>query len=199
MEMEEIAKEPDAGEGPSETAKTEDEIYSKLQSPSEDLYTDAKFLSQPSKQKPALQGERRWRLGCLCLGVICLILLFTVIVLVMKPQKEPPACEVSPSKPVPLTILMQGYRPRSQNQNSLCPVRWLYSSHLCFLLSTDRKTWGDSKSFCHGESGSLAVVTDPALQKFLTDNGAQEYWVGLKREGGRDWTWVNGESFNENR
>ncbi|XP_055019405.1 asialoglycoprotein receptor 2 isoform X4 [Boleophthalmus pectinirostris] len=60
MEMEAITTEPDSGEGTSEPkAKTEEEaetdLYSKLNSPSEDLYAEAKYLSDPSKKKKGQQ------------------------------------------------------------------------------------------------------------------------------------------------
>ncbi|XP_020783677.2 natural killer cells antigen CD94 isoform X2 [Boleophthalmus pectinirostris] len=198
MEMEAITTEPDSGEGTSEPkAKTEEEaetdLYSKLNSPSEDLYAEAKYLSDPSKKKKVVQGAWLWKGGCVCLGALCLILLLVVIVLALKRQQERP-CEVNIPKP---PFVNKPPFSRQRCQSSVCDDGWLYSSRYCFLFSPERKTWEDSRQFCEKKGGMLAVITNPDLQTFLTKNAAVQYWIGLSYKDGR-WSWVNGQDLEGN-
>ncbi|XP_072316769.1 early activation antigen CD69 [Eucyclogobius newberryi] len=196
MEMEEIGNEPvySSGEGTSGTevkteGKPETEIYSKLGNTSEDLY--AEF--PPTKEKKAL-GVRQWQRACVFLAATCLILVATVVILAIKLSNGPSACVKSAfDGPPAFHIGCQ-----SALQSPLCSEGWLQSGRACFLLSRKRKTWAASKKFCEEQGGSLAVITDAAVQNFLTQKGTLSYWIGLNKENTGVWTWVDGQRLTGN-
>ncbi|CAL1610944.1 unnamed protein product [Knipowitschia caucasica] len=189
MELEKISKEPKrpdpTGEGTSGAqGKTKDEeegdIYSSLQSPSEDQYVDTRRLSRPSKTKSGL-----WRKACFVLGAMCVILILIIVILIIKQKNE--ACEVEAPILAPAAICSR----------CPCPEGWVKSGQRCFLFSTGRKSWAESQDFCEQEGGSLAVITDATEQNFLMQEATLPYWIGLSLKN-QVWAWVDGQKLRTN-
>uniref|UniRef100_A0A8C4DIT9 Si:dkey-26c10.5 n=1 Tax=Dicentrarchus labrax TaxID=13489 RepID=A0A8C4DIT9_DICLA len=181
MEMQEIStegerkKEDEGASEPMLEAKTEEEAepdpYSKLQNPAEDVYAEAFYGDAPVKTKAGKQAEgntRLYRVVCLFLTIICLVLLVVVVILSLKREC---LCHK-------------------------CADGWLTFGQSCFFLSTTRLSWDESQKNCSARGGSLAVISSPRVQRFLTKEGKFSYWIGL-RQSGDTWTWVNDDSLQE--
>ncbi|XP_036930950.1 early activation antigen CD69 isoform X1 [Acanthopagrus latus] len=208
MEMHEISAEGEKIEDveasePTPEAKTEEEAepdhYSKLQSPSDDIYSEAYYGGAPMKdkaEKPAEGNTRLYRAVCLLLAVICLILLLVVIVLSLKLQTGSTDCPqlvedtCSYERCQAFFPSVQTHNPAPQRRCQQCADGWLTFGHSCFFLSTFRLNWNESQRNCSDRGGSLAVINSQSLQQFLTKEGKMQYWIGLRQNSNR-WTWVN--------
>ncbi|XP_032374690.1 early activation antigen CD69 isoform X2 [Etheostoma spectabile] len=223
MEMQEIVKEGERNEedaGASEPmleVKTEEEAepdhYAKLQSPSEDVYSEALFGGAPVKTQAGKQTEGNTRLyfaACLFLTIICLVLLLVVIVLSVKLQTGSTVCPereetTGGDRQSPLFVPTcshkecQALLPNIQPQYGgcqQCADGWLTLGRSCFFLSTFRLSWEESQNVCISKGGALAVVTSQRVQSFLTKQGKLQYWIGLRHKGAT-WTWVNNTVLRE--
>ncbi|XP_049439660.1 early activation antigen CD69 isoform X1 [Epinephelus fuscoguttatus] len=234
MEMEEITKEeerPEEGERKKEEAIKKDEIkkedegatevtpedktkeeaepdyYSKLQNPSENIYSEAFYVGAPAKTNAGKEtaGNTRWyRVVCVLLAILCLILLVIVITLSLKLQSGTTDCpervetvEVNralpPLEPTCSQEKCQALFPRMQPQHlgcRQCADGWLTFGSSCFYLSTYRLNWDESQKNCSARGGALAVVNSWRVQDYLTTKGNMNYWIGLKYHGA-EWSWVN--------
>ncbi|KAK9513956.1 hypothetical protein VZT92_027450 [Zoarces viviparus] len=213
MEMQDIAKERERSkedEGASKPmleVKIEEEAetdhYAKLQSESEDIYSEAVHGGTPVKTRSGKQTEgntRVYRAACLFLTIICLVLLLVIIILSMKLQTGSTEC---PERAETTAVGRGGPScsseeclvqfPNAQAQHlgcRQCADGWLTFGRSCFYLSTFRLSWAESQRNCTGRGGALAVVTSQEVQNFLTEKSKMTYWIGL-REKGATWTWVN--------
>ncbi|KAM8870790.1 C-type lectin lectoxin-Lio3 isoform 3-T3 [Spinachia spinachia] len=174
MEMQEITKEGERGkddEGPSESMvevktreEAEPELYTELQSPSEDIYSEAHLVDSLVTTRSGKKTETNtqlYRAACLFLTIVCLVLLLVVIILSVKRC----ACQQ-------------------------CAKGWLPFGLSCFYLSTYRLSWDESQRDCTARGGALAVVTNRRVQNFLAEKGKMIYWIGLRQKGAT-WTWVD--------
>ncbi|KAL3060038.1 hypothetical protein OYC64_014601 [Pagothenia borchgrevinki] len=226
MELQEIPNEGETheeGEGASEPmleVKTEEEAepdhYSKLQSPSEDIYSEALFSGDPVKPraettragKPTEGNSRLYRAACLFLTIICLILLLVVIILSVKFQTGSTICPeregttADESRPSDLTCSHKNCEalfPEMQPQHASCrqcPGGWLRYGPSCFYLSNFRLSWEESQRNCSSNGGSLAVIANKGLQYYLTKKGKLSYWIGL-RQTATTWTWEDKTELTE--
>nr|XP_020466598.1 killer cell lectin-like receptor subfamily G member 1 isoform X2 [Monopterus albus] len=209
MEMQEISIETEKDKGQEEATEPKLEVktealeevksseYEKLQSASEDIYSEAYFGDAPLKTKAGKQSEgnvRLYRTGCFLLITICLVLLLVVMILGVKLQtgstvcaETERGCSYEQCKDRFPSIQL---RPEDLGCQR-CSDGWLTYGRSCFYLSTYRLTWDESVNNCTSRGGSLAVITSQEVQVFLTEKETQYYWIGLrKRES--TWAWVNG-------
>ncbi|XP_040021770.2 C-type lectin domain family 4 member A [Gasterosteus aculeatus] len=211
MEMQEIAKEVEQGEkdeGASESMvevrteeKAETDLYSELQSPSEDIYSEALLVDRLATTRSGKKTEtntRLYRAACLFLTIICLVLLLVVIILSVKLQTTtgetaavgrqgaPLAPRCSHDECLDLFPITQHQRCACQQ----CAKGWLPFGRSCFFLSTYRLSWDESQRNCTANGGALAVVSNRRVQNFLTEKGKMMYWIGLRQKGA-EWTWVD--------
>ncbi|CAJ1062460.1 early activation antigen CD69 isoform X2 [Xyrichtys novacula] len=161
------------------------------------------------KDSQTKEKTRPYRLACVILSLICLVLLLVVIILSVKLQTGITApWEKEESTPQS----KQGAQTCSFEQCQTlfpdvplknlgcrqCADGWLTFGRSCFFLSTFRLNWDESYRNCYSRGGSLAVVSSPEIQGFLTSKGKMKYWIGL-RQRGLTWGWVNntvlGESY----
>ncbi|XP_051262126.1 C-type lectin domain family 4 member E isoform X1 [Dicentrarchus labrax] len=217
MEMQEIStegerkKEDEGASEPMLEAKTEvieeaePDPYSKLQNPAEDVYAEAFYGDAPVKTKAGKQAEgntRLYRVVCLFLTIICLVLLVVVVILSLKLQNGSTVCPEREETKTALTCnyeQCQDLLPKSRGQYRSCHKcadGWLTFGQSCFFLSTTRLSWDESQKNCSARGGSLAVISSPRVQRFLTKEGKFSYWIGL-RQSGDTWTWVNDDSLQE--
>ncbi|XP_034553213.1 early activation antigen CD69 isoform X2 [Notolabrus celidotus] len=142
-----------------------------------------------------------YRLACVILTIICLVLLLVVILLSMKLQSGSTACPDregttvlnKESAPTCGFNQCQALFPNVKLQYlgcRQCADGWLTFGRSCFYLSTFRLSWDESQRNCSSRGGSLAVITSPDIQTFLTQKGNLKYWIGL-RQTGPTWGWVN--------
>ncbi|XP_058504454.1 natural killer cells antigen CD94 isoform X2 [Solea solea] len=215
------AKEPMLGVKKTEE-ETQPDHYSKLRNPSEDVYTEANLggssvkgkaeKEQPDseQQSPAedvyaeahfgkqtVGNVSLYRVGCLVLTVLCLVLLLAVIVLSMKVQT---VCSEGGEADMQLSTCSYeqcqdryGTGQGHVGGCSRCPPSWLTLEKSCYFLSRHRLSWEESKSYCAERGGTLAVINSQKLQIFLSEHGNLMYWIGLIHKGNK-WSWVNNDS-----
>ncbi|XP_053182449.1 C-type lectin domain family 2 member F isoform X2 [Scomber japonicus] len=165
-------------------------------------------LSPESKLSVDLEGKKAgnqtqgnvflYRVACLSLSIICLLLLLVVVVLGMKLQTGSTAVcdgteETTPeNKQCSMEHCRRWFPNRQTKQVGChqCPDGWIPLGRSCFYLSRFRLNWDEGQRNCTARGGSLAVISDPTLQTFLTEQGEMKYWIGLRRQGGT-WNWVN--------
>ncbi|XP_042560648.1 CD209 antigen-like protein E [Clupea harengus] len=75
----------------------------------------------------------------------------------------------------------------------VCPDGWAHNSGKCYLFSSTRKTWSQSRDHCITLGGHLAIVNSQEEQYFLSKRAIEDfYWMGLsdlETEG--QWIWVD--------
>lgn len=80
---------------------------------------------------------------------------------------------------------------------SCCPEGWIGAGGNCYYFSEDERNWETSQNYCSGHAASLAANDSlEALNITLHRKGPSNHWVGLRREPGQPWRWVDGTAFN---
>ncbi|TKS82210.1 C-type lectin domain family 4 member E [Collichthys lucidus] len=171
-------------------------------------------LSPKSQLSVELEGEkgiqcatvgtfRMYRIACLVLSIICLLLLMIIIILGVKFQHGATECStnekfVSDKQALSTCSYSQCQDYVSKNvppyrECKQCADGWLTLGRSCFLLSTTRLSWEESQRNCSTRGGSLAVISSQEIQDFLTQKGKMKYWIGLRKnsQASDAWTWVN--------
>ncbi|KAF4100384.1 immune-related, lectin-like receptor 4 [Onychostoma macrolepis] len=78
--------------------------------------------------------------------------------------------------------------------DSACPKNWEYHAGKCYLFSTNKLSWTDSRDACISDGGHLVIINSRDEQEFLIGIIKIEvsFWIGLtdeKLEG--QWLWVD--------
>ncbi|KAM4603884.1 C-type mannose receptor 2-like [Polymixia lowei] len=69
---------------------------------------------------------------------------------------------------------------------------WVYFSHSLYFVSSDKKTWEDSRQDCLRRNADLMIINSRQEQEFTMRFG-QRYWIGLTdRQTEGTWKWVDG-------
>ncbi|KAM7145771.1 C-type lectin domain family 2 member B-like [Macrochelys suwanniensis] len=78
-----------------------------------------------------------------------------------------------------------------------CPDGWVGYLGKCYYFSEAEGNWSYSQSYCSSFGASLATIDTLQEKAFmLRYKGLSEHWIGLWREEGDPWRWVNGAEFN---
>ncbi|XP_052345203.1 CD209 antigen-like protein E isoform X1 [Oncorhynchus keta] len=200
--------------------EAESTVYSKLKSPSEDIYAEASPGQPCAKDRPDLQvlgNVGLYRAMCLLLSVICLVLLLVIIILSVKFLSQPQVChgtEKGIEAKEKGSVTEKGIEAKEERFQStevcslqtcqaqyfqqqsqvpachMCDEGWLHFESSCYFLSRDRMNWDESRDECKKRGADLAVITNKTVQTFLTKTGNLMYWIGL-RQRTRNWVWVN--------
>uniref|UniRef100_A0A8C3S116 C-type lectin domain-containing protein n=1 Tax=Chelydra serpentina TaxID=8475 RepID=A0A8C3S116_CHESE len=100
-----------------------------------------------------------------------------------------------------LPIAQSDGRPCPNHATPSCPGDWIGSQGRtypwkCFYFSQEEKNWDSSQHFCSLFNASLAVIDTQQEKDFMVRYaGLFEHWIGLRRESGQPWKWVNGTTF----
>ncbi|XP_007250952.3 CD209 antigen-like protein E isoform X1 [Astyanax mexicanus] len=223
VEMEEITpaeekEDKEAGKGekePEEKVKKNkeeedeednDDQYSKLNSPTEDIYSLATHPTSPPKLEDVYRKVILYRRLSAVLLLICVLLLAVLLALAVK-LSEAKSSQECPTNAVDVERTTAGevcsrsvceamYPPgRIQAPNghacSECGRGWLKFEDSCYFLSQTRLNWLQSREQCKKMGGDLVVISNERVQRFLTQNGLMMYWIGLSRSDSQQWTWIN--------
>ncbi|XP_034003337.1 CD209 antigen-like protein E isoform X2 [Trematomus bernacchii] len=80
-----------------------------------------------------------------------------------------------------------------------CPEGWRKFGCSCYLFSTEKASWEQSKQDCTASGAHLVIVDSEEEQKFIASKIKEPTWIGLndtEEEG--TWKWVDGSPLNLN-
>ncbi|CAB1327002.1 unnamed protein product [Coregonus sp. 'balchen'] len=109
--------------------------------------------------------EQKQTQGRVCLGLLCVLLLAGIVYCVE-------LCH--------------------HTENACCPDGWRKFGCSCYYISTESKTWNDSKQDCLGRVADLVIINSKEEQVFLTEFN-KTAWIGLTEideEGTWKWTFL---------
>ncbi|XP_034003339.1 CD209 antigen-like protein C [Trematomus bernacchii] len=78
-----------------------------------------------------------------------------------------------------------------------CPEGWRKFDCSCYLFSTEKRSWEQSRQDCTARGADLVIVDSEEEQEFITSMIKEQTWIGLndtKEEG--TWKWVDGSPLN---
>nr|XP_046265550.1 asialoglycoprotein receptor 1-like [Scatophagus argus] len=82
---------------------------------------------------------------------------------------------------------------QKQLERTRCPDQWIRFEDGCYLISTSKKNWTDSKRFCEEKDAQLVIISSEMEQRFISSFGPRK-WIGLTDEETENtWKWVNGK------
>ncbi|XP_029950546.1 C-type lectin domain family 10 member A-like [Salarias fasciatus] len=77
-----------------------------------------------------------------------------------------------------------------------CPTGWREINSRCYFLSTEMKTWQNSRRHCQSENADLVVISSPEEQRAIYRLDGEAYllfWIGLQGTDG-NFRWVDGSA-----
>ncbi|XP_039374621.1 C-type lectin domain family 2 member D-like [Mauremys reevesii] len=124
--------------------------------------------------EPPCNCKRRTVTLTVALAIVFLGLIIAVIVLAVLPSRRPPAA-----------------------LGPCCPDGWVGYQGKCYYFSEAEENWNNSQSNCSSLGASLAAIdTLQDLDFLLRYKDKPDHWIGLRRDPGQPWKWVNGTEFN---
>lgn len=76
-----------------------------------------------------------------------------------------------------------------------CGDDWIRQGNKCYNFSEVQGNWTVAKDSCNALNSSLAVIdTQEELNFLMCRKGADDHWIGLQRDSGKPWAWVDGRS-----
>uniref|UniRef100_A0A8D0H6F1 C-type lectin domain-containing protein n=1 Tax=Sphenodon punctatus TaxID=8508 RepID=A0A8D0H6F1_SPHPU len=74
-----------------------------------------------------------------------------------------------------------------------CPDGWIGYREKCYYFSEAQRNWTSSKRHCSFLGASLIQIDNEQEKAFIMRyKGRQDAWIGLYRDPGQAWRWVNG-------
>ncbi|XP_034003321.1 CD209 antigen-like protein E isoform X2 [Trematomus bernacchii] len=79
----------------------------------------------------------------------------------------------------------------------MCPEGWRKFGSSCYLFSTEKASWEQSRQDCTARGADLVIVDSEEEQGFITSMTKKSTWIGLSdREEEGTWKWVDGSPLN---
>ncbi|KAE8301157.1 C-type lectin domain family 4 member M CD209 antigen-like protein 1 [Larimichthys crocea] len=86
---------------------------------------------------------------------------------------------------------------KGETEISVCPEGWIMFGSSCYYISSQRRSWDNSRRDCMQREADLVIITSRQEQAFLTGFTAAA-WVGMTdREQEGTWVWVDGTPLDE--
>ncbi|XP_069506608.1 C-type lectin domain family 2 member D-like [Ambystoma mexicanum] len=78
-----------------------------------------------------------------------------------------------------------------------CGDEWIWFRNKCYFFSEKEENWDDAKHACASLNSSLAAIENQREMDFVMRyKGKRDHWIGLRRDSGQAWKWVNGTEFS---
>ncbi|KAM7393510.1 hypothetical protein PAMP_020374 [Pampus punctatissimus] len=86
-----------------------------------------------------------------------------------------------------------------ETEEESCPQNWLNFGSSCYYISSQKRSWDDSRQYCVQRHADLVIINSRLEQAFLM-GFTMAAWVGMTdREEEGTWIWVDGTPVNKNR
>ncbi|XP_011920170.1 PREDICTED: natural killer cells antigen CD94 isoform X1 [Cercocebus atys] len=131
-----------------------------------------------------------WRLISGTLGIICLSLMATLGILLKNSFTK---LSVEPAYTPGPNIELQ-----KDSDCCSCHEKWVGYRCNCYFISSEEKTWKESRHFCASQKSSLLQLQNrDELQDFMSSSH-HFYWIGLSySEEHAAWLWENGSALSQ--
>ncbi|KAF4108186.1 hypothetical protein G5714_010945 [Onychostoma macrolepis] len=150
-----------------------------------------------------------YRAAVVCLGLLCVLLLTAVIVLCVNIHTNNTSCtEVTKQLLTKITNLTEVRNQLLTKINNLTKERnqmltnttnlpdgWLYYKFSFYYISSEKKSWTESRRYCTERGADLIIINNREEQNFFETVPVSRFWIGLTDsdvEG--SWKWVDGSN-----
>uniref|UniRef100_A0A8C1TSH4 C-type lectin domain-containing protein n=1 Tax=Cyprinus carpio TaxID=7962 RepID=A0A8C1TSH4_CYPCA len=83
--------------------------------------------------------------------------------------------------------LQHGFYEQDQRTDNF---KWIYYNFSFYYISSDWKSWSDSRQDCLNKQADLVIINTREEQEFLQKVvGSDYFWIGLKKSG--EWKWTD--------
>ncbi|XP_018538284.1 C-type lectin domain family 17, member A [Lates calcarifer] len=98
---------------------------------------------------------------------------------------------------ISLRLALSESSDKGETEEDGCPESWLMFGSSCYYISSQRKSWDDSRQYCEQRDADLVIINNRQEQAFLTGFTAAA-WVGMTdRAVEGTWIWVDGTPVNK--
>ncbi|KAJ8388239.1 hypothetical protein AAFF_G00136100 [Aldrovandia affinis] len=198
--------------GTSTVSTTSEGIYIGLVSPDQNVYSTVGQTphNSPGAQPTEISGQSSHpnRLAAVCLGLLCALLLIANIVwcvVYMSASQNCSMTSVEESRDYDAVVVKCPILDRYCTIKRVCrpcPEGWEESDSKCYYVSTERRSWRDSRSDCLKLGADLVIIESIEEQEFISKltnrKGEDLYWIGLSETEGT-WLWVDGTPLQEDK